>query len=155
MSKYVGVRHESGQQQVYWFEVPDELFAVTSIGTHVICDTKKGEMPGVIVHVIDGMNDAEAARIIGAKYFPLKRVIAVLSEFQLPDIHIPFEMETESAPEPDEIADRMREFYATGGFQNVIFNADGTLLDGYSAYLVAKMFDHESLLGLIMQVGRG
>ena len=48
---------------------------------------------------------------------------------------------------PEDIANRMKEFYDTGSFSKVIVKSGGQLVDGYDAILVAKMFGHDSILG--------
>lgn len=148
MSKYVGVRHGE-QKQVYWFEVPLSLQSIACIGASVTCDTRRGEMPGTIVKILEGLDKSEATRIVAQKYYPLSRLLTVQTEQKMSDIYIPFEMETGCTPQPEELADRVREFYATGGFSNVAFRPDGTLIDGYSAYMVAKMLGHDTLKGIV------
>lgn len=144
--KYVGVKHQPDNEIAYWFEVPCNLEEVVGVGKDVLCNTRRGDMTGYIVSVMDGVPENEAIKIIGNR-FPLKNIIAVSAEFKVPEIYVPWELEKE-LPEPEEILQRVNEFYEYGCFKiPVSFSDTGTLLDGYSAYLVAKMFGHETLKG--------
>lgn len=141
--KYVGVRHTQSNQ-LYWFSVPEELLDYIIAGTNVICDTRKGETEGVVERVLDGFSEGEVRQISDNRY-PFKSIIGALVDYGVSNIHIPWEMEA-SSPSPDEMCSRMREFYSTGAFKTrIVVATDGTLLDGYTAYLVAKMFGHDSL----------
>ena len=144
--KYVAVKHQPDNEMAYWFEVPQGLENVVSVGKDVICNTKHGDMPGRIVSIIDSVPLSEATRIIGNR-FPLKNVIAVAMEFELSEIYVPWDIER-ILVHPTEIAARVDELYEHGGFKVPIsFSSDGRLVEGYSAYLVAKMFEHETLKG--------
>lgn len=142
--KYVGVRHAPNQTSLYWFSVPEELLDYITVGTKVICDTRKGKTEGTVERVLDGFSEGEAKQISGNRY-PFKSVVGAMADYGVANIHIPWEMEA-STPSPDKICCRMGEFYSTGTFKTkIVIAADGTLLDGYTAYLVAKMFGHDSL----------
>ena len=144
--KYVAVKHQPDNEISYWFEVPYGLEDVVGVGKDVLCNTRRGDMTGYIVSIMDGVPEDVAVRIVGNR-FPLKNILAVSAEFKVSDIFIPWEL-TQEMPEPDEIAQRINEFYEYGSFRiPVSFTDTGTLLDGYSAYLVAKMFGHETLKG--------
>ena len=144
--KYVAVKHQPDNDISYWFEVPCNLEDAVAVGKDVLCNTRRGDMTGYIVSIMDGVPEDVAVRIIGNR-FPLKNILAVSAEFKVPDIFVPWEL-TQEIPEPDEIAQRINEFYEYGSFRiPVSFTDTGTLLDGYSAYLVAKMFGHETLKG--------
>lgn len=142
--RYVGVRHAPNQTSLYWFSVPEELLGFITANTKVICDTRKGEAEGTVERVLDGFSEGEVKQISGNRY-PLKSIVGALIDYGVSDIHIPWEMEA-SSPSPEKICSRMREFYSTGVFKTkIVVATDGTLLDGYTAYLVAKMFGHDSL----------
>lgn len=140
--KYVGVRHAPNQNSLYWFSVPEELLDYITVGTKVI--SRKGKTEGAVERVLDGFSEGEAKQISGNRY-PFKSVVGAMVDYVVANIHIPWEMEA-STPSPDKICCRMGEFYSTGAFKTkIVIAADGTLLDGYTAYLVAKMFGHDSL----------
>lgn len=147
--KYVAVRHKPQHTNVWWFSVPEELEDRVYVGAEVLCNARRGEASGKIEYIMDGIPQDEAEKIIG-NYFPLKSVLAVKVNYDMSNIHIPYEIAT-SNPSPDKIAKRITEFYGTGKFNTpVIFSADGNLRDGYTAYLVAKMFGHDTLRGFCL-----
>ena len=149
--KYVGVRHQRNQTVTYWFESPEELAPRIYIGCEVLCDTSRGHNLGTVVSIIDGVTEHEAKAIIG-NFFPLKKIIGVSIDVELNEIHIPWEMET-STPSPESIANQISAFYDCAKFSvPVIFTPDLNLYDGYTAYLVAKMFEHERLHGFCTAV---
>lgn len=142
--KYVGVKHKPEHENVFWFSVPESISDYVIVGTQVLCNTKKGENSGIVERVMEGVSQTEAVSIIG-DYFPLKNILAVKRNLELSDIHIPWDMH-QSTPSPEKIANRISELYHTGSFNTpVICSADNNLRDGYTAYLVAKMFGHETL----------
>lgn len=143
--KYVGVRHEQSQK-TYWFYVHPELAPYVQVGREVLCDTRHGNNLGTVVAILEGIEQNDAEKIIGA-HFPLKTIIGVSMDVALADIHIPWEME-EYSLSPDVIREQILAFYNDGRFSApVIFTQDFNLHDGYAPYLVAKMFDHETLHG--------
>lgn len=145
--KYVGVKHQPDQEQIYWFSVPDALEKMVFVGAKVWCNTRIGITTGKIVMIMDGFTEPDAKRIIG-DYFPLKQLAAVEREFEIAEIHIPWDMES-STPSPDKIAKRVSELYSTGSFNtDVSCSAEMNLEDGYTAYLVAKMFGHNTIKGV-------
>lgn len=144
--KYAGIRHKNNQTVTYWFEVPDELTPHVHIDSEVIADTRHGKNPGTVVALLEGITEREAASVIG-NHFPLRKIIGVFMDANIGSIHVPWDMAT-SAPEPDKIAAQIDSFYSNGSFSTpVIFTQDLNLHDGYTAYLVAKMFEHETLRG--------
>ena len=143
--KCVGVRHKPEHKNIFWFLVPEFLEPITQIGSQVICDTKKGETTGVVMSILEGIDFEEENIKNFFKDMTLKKVIATRTKFNLADIHIPLDMER-SSPSSDKIAKRVDEFYGTGSFKTpIICSPDGNLQDGYTAYLVAKMFGHDTL----------
>lgn len=143
--KYVGVRHKLNQTVTYWFEASDELAPHIHIGSEVLCNTSRGDNLGVVMSILEGVSEQQARAIIGN--FFLKKIIGVSIDAVLDDIHIPWEMET-NVPEPTVIAEQISAFYNDGKFTApVIFTQDMNLHDGYAAYLVARMFEHETLHG--------
>lgn len=144
--KYVAVKHKPTHTNVWWFSVPEELNDMVHVGAEVLCNTRKGSASGKIEAVMDGLSQSDAEKIIG-NHFPLKSLIAVSVDYDMDGIHIPYHIAS-SNPAPEKISQRMIEFYSAGKFNTpVIFSADGNLRDGYTAYLVAKMFGHDTLHG--------
>lgn len=145
--KYVAVQHNPGDTKVWWFAVPEKLESKVYIGAVVVCDTRKGKAKGGVVHIMEGIPQEKARSIIGDR-FPLKSIIAVYIDAPMEDIYIPMGF-LARYPSPNKIALRVAEFYDTGRFDTrVVFDQDGQLKDGYTAYLVAKMFGHDTLHGL-------
>lgn len=150
--KYVSVRHKPEHTNVWWFSVPTELSNKVTVGAEVLCNTKKGCSPGRIVSVLDNVGQADAEKIVG-NHFPLKSIFAVSVDLEMSRIHIPLDFMAAS-PSSYKIEKRVDEFYRCGKFDTpVIFTSDGTLRDGYTAYLVAKMFDHDTLRGFCISEG--
>lgn len=144
--KYVSVRHKPTHQNVWWFSVPAELENRVKVGSEVLCSTRKGTAPGRIVSILENVEQTDAEKIIG-DHFPLKPLIATSTDFDINEIHIPLEYEM-TTPDADKIKQRIKEFYSTGKFDTpIIFTPDGNLRDGYTAYLVARMFGHDTLRG--------
>lgn len=130
--KYVAIKHKPEHTNVWWFSVPEELEDKVYIGAEVLCITKKGKASGKIMYIMEGLPQKEAEKIIGK---------------HLDEIHIPMDFLTD-CPSSEKLAQRVTEFYATGKFDTpVIISPDGNLRDGYTAYLVAKMFEHDTLRG--------
>ena len=73
--------------------------------------------------------------------------IDAITCFELSKIHIPYDWNLASTnPSVDKISQRINEYYQSGRFKSVVLcHPDGTLRDGYTAYLVAKMFGHDTL----------
>lgn len=144
--KYAGIRHKNNQTVTYWFEVPEELTPHVRIDSEVIADTRQGKNPGTVVSLLEGVTEREAAAIIG-NHFPLRKIIGVSIDADITSVHVPFNMQA-SSPEPGEIAAQIESFYTNGSFSTpVIFTQNMNLHDGYTAYLVAKMFEHDTLRG--------
>ena len=65
----------------------------------------------------------------------------VYQHIPMEDIKIP-KYFASTIPQPEKIAARVREIKESGRFNTTVtINKDGLLTDGYTAYLVAKMFD--------------
>lgn len=143
--KYVGVRHKPEHTNLFWFYVPESLSHLISVGQRIVCDTRKGKTTGVVVQIIDGFIQAEATRIIG-DYFPLKPVVGLEMDFEIDEIHIPWDIQ-ECNPDPEDIAACIRRLYSGYQTAQISCTPDGNLHDGYPEYLVAKMFGHDTIRG--------
>lgn len=137
------VKHENCEK-IYWFEVPDHLVTDVTLGIHVLCDTARGKKYGTVVGSVVNAKDVQ----ISSATFPLRQIIAVAHDIALDSIKIPDYMKRAS-PSDNKIAKRFLEYYHTMKFDtNVVVKNDGTLEDGYSAYLVAKMLALPSISGI-------
>lgn len=138
--------------KVYWFEVPERLSDDVVTGVRVTCDTARGKKTGVVVDtaVLDPEQGREVLSSAGA-VLPLRQILSVEKDILMADIKIPDYMKR-SAPRDDKIAKRFLEYYHTMRFNtNVSIREDGTLVDGYSAYLVAKMLNLPFLSATVKQ----
>lgn len=145
------VKHSSCGK-VYWFEVPEQLAYDIVTGVRVTCDTARGKNAGVVVGtaVLDPKQGREALLSVGA-VLPLRQILSVEKDILMTDIKIPDYMKR-STPHDDKIAKRFLEYYHTMSFNtNVSIREDGTLVDGYSAYLVAKMLNLPFLSATVKQ----
>ena len=125
----------------YCFEVPEQFKDLIKEGVRVLCDTARGRLTGVVtIPTMSGPGAEEMARRAGA-YFPLKQIVGVKVFMAVEDITLPHYLRR-SIPNAAKLHKRMTEFAETGEFDTrVVVDQDGTLLDGYSAYLVCKMWD--------------
>ncbi len=147
--KYVGVQHEQYQGEyrdvVYWFVVIDDIADHVRINSRVICDTRRGKNDGRVVYILEGIPEEMAKSIIGERFFPLRQVVSVYMDVNLEDIFIPWETEV-AAPEVGEIARSITHYYVNGKFQAPVkLMPNMALCDGYTDYLAAKMFGHNTL----------
>ena len=53
-------------------------------------------MDGQDVKILDGISEADAAKIIPARLFPLKGIIAVARQYELKDVYVTMELEMEA-----------------------------------------------------------
>lgn len=144
--KYVGVKHEPEQNKIYWFEVPELLCSAVKIGSTVSCDTRRGNQEGTVISIIEGVEENKAQQTIGVR-FPLKKIVAVKVSLDIDKIHIPYDLQAYGWDLKD-IYETMEAYFAVGYFSGSIkFSINNDLIEGYSEYLVAKMFDHGVLEG--------
>ncbi len=136
----VSVKHPNGGQKEYWFEVPKEIASQVKKGRRVVCDTIRGRNVAVVTSdVISGENVEQMAVRLGA-HLPLKKIMRVAGLMPMSKIKVPMELAI-TKPSPEKIAKRVSEFYDHATFDtDVVVDQNGNLLDGYTAYLVSKMF---------------
>lgn len=141
----VAVGHKTGQEKRYWFEVPEKLVPLIKSGTKVLCNTRYGQQSGIAkTEVLSGDEVKQLAEIEGAK-FPLNQIVAVRQDVPMYGIKIGRYL-TGRLPSKSKMIERLDEFYDIGVFRTkVVIDDEGWLLDGYSAYLVAKMFGMNSI----------
>lgn len=135
------VQHSVEQSKKYCFSVPNQLLPHVKQGVHVICDTRRGNMPGIIASdVMSGeAADQEIDRILrecGAS-MPLKSISAVVENIDITNVSVPIRMEM-STPHKSKIDKRKRELKEFGCFHTNVRVENGILQDGYTAYLVSK-----------------
>lgn len=158
---------------LHWFPVPDCLSHLINIGSRVVYKSGNGEQKGIVVRLVAGFPPPDEPVLFddtshlgvfptisitaiidvcryGGDYCSLnpEGITGVFMDFEMSEIHIPWFMQS-STPTPGKIEKRIREFYDTGSFNTrIVCSADKTLKDGYTAYLVAKMFGHETIRGI-------
>lgn len=139
----IEVKHKEDHYKSYWFEVPAALANTIKKGDKVMCETCRGWQEGIAqtgVLLLSGGDIDHFIEAAGAR-LPLKRVIETRYKIPMKNIKIYPAMEA-TRPAADKIAKRIEELYKNGAFNTkVSLDLDGHLQDGYTAYLVAKMFD--------------
>lgn len=134
--KHALVRHNPGDKKMYWFYIHEDIEDEVYEGSEVLCTTKLGLSYGKVEYTTDKSN-------VNLK--SLKPIVAIKKTIAIPDIIVPYSFR-KSRPGTYKIERRISEFYDTGSFKtNIIVNSVGILKDGYTAYLVAKMFGLETL----------
>lgn len=148
--KAVMVKH-TNEGKVFWFEAPEPLCERIEPGIQVVCDTVKGRQYGFAVSAPMELDDVrETAAMCGAK-FPLRKILAVARPISMDNIKIPDYMKN-SPPSDQKIAKRLLEFYHTGQFRTFVsVRPDGTLIDGYTAYLVAKRMELDRIYAVFVK----
>lgn len=144
----VFVRLENKRE--YCFLLPPELIWFVKTGSHVLCDTSKGRIWGVVTHPpIGGTGAVEKAKRKGAT-FPLRQIVACRDyKYPVADIVLPHYLQR-SRPRAVKLERRMHEYIDKKQFNTKVkIAADGTLLDGYTAYLVCKMWDIKKISAVI------
>jgi len=142
---YAAIKHKPEQEKLYWFKVPDRLVKYVELESQVLCDTSVGKTLGTVKKIMSGFEDNDFLHFTDGK--EIKNILSVMVDFNIEDIHIPWDMQ-KSPPNKSKIAKRVGELYEHGRFYtSVTFTPDKRLIDGYSAYLVAKMFGHGRLYG--------
>lgn len=80
--------------------------------------------------------------------FPLRKIVATTVNIALDSIVIPNYM-VRSRPSDEKIAKRFMEYYHNKRFNtNVVVAENGVLVDGYTAYLVAKVLGLPYISGI-------
>ncbi|NBH76993.1 hypothetical protein D3Z52_02105 [Clostridiaceae bacterium] len=134
--------------KVYWFEVPDHLADKVKPNARVACDTARGRKCGVVVGSVVNDADVRELMIASGATFPLRKIVGTTCDVAVDSIVIPDYMKR-SRPSDDKIAKRFMEYYHTGKFStNVVVADNNVLMDGYTAYLVAKVLKLPYLSGI-------
>lgn len=134
--------------QVFWFGVPDRFVNDIHPGSRVACDTAWGQNLGVVVGSPLNEKDVKAIAIASGAKFPLRQIVAVATPVPMQDIKISKYMSC-TKPRDEKISKRFLEVYHNGEFNtSVVIGKDGVLVDGYSAYLVAKELGLDSIIAI-------
>lgn len=144
------VKLDGCDRKEYCFEVPDCLLPYIKKGTKVRCDTIRGNQLGTVtVSPMSGDGAKEIAKENGAR-FPLKKIIGAIVMVPISDIKVPSRV-ARSIPGAEKLRNRMLEFSQHGCFcTDVVISRNGTLLDGYTAYLVCKMWDIKAIRAVVL-----
>ena len=144
----VMVKH-TPKGKVFWFEAPEHLAGVITPGTRVACDTYRGLRYGTAVSAALDSSDVKDVMAASGAVEPLRQITNVARNVFLSNIKIPSHM-AHSRPSDEKIAKRFLELYHTGDFQtHIAVDKDLNLVDGYTAYLVAKKIGMEIISAII------
>lgn len=144
----VEVCHKCGGKS-FWFEVPDELVDMIHEGSSVVCSTKVGNSAGIAQTSVFSGDGIEVFAVQNGATLPLKSVIAVQMDYPVSDIKIGNHMK-KTRPAKKKLFERLTEYYKDETFYTrVSIDKRGYLVDGYSAYLVAKMFDIKEIPAVV------
>lgn len=131
--------------KVFWFQIPERLVGKLKPGSRVACRTARGRRYGTIVAADLEEQDVKEIMLASGATFPLAKIEATTKQILVSIIKIP-EYMARTKPSDEKIAKRFLEFYHTGQFNtNIALDDSGVLVDGYSAYLVAKWLGLPSL----------
>lgn len=139
--------------KVFWFEVPDRLTDAIHPGVQVVCATRNGRKYGTAVSAALNDDDVKGVMAASGATMPLRKIIDMVYAIPIDQIKISKYMAT-SKPSDEKIAKRFLEFYRTGDFNtNIVVTPDGTLVDGYTAYLVATVLNLDTIFAIIKRDG--
>lgn len=147
---FVQIEHPHNPDRRFWFEVPLGLRRWINVGDEVLCNTAKGLAGGRVIRLIDGASDDEFEEIFG--FFPTAEIVGVHSRVYLDQITIPTKF-IESIPAPEKIAKRVKELYSGEFKTRIEVDPYLKLKDGYTAYLVSKMFDFKWFPRCLISIG--
>lgn len=147
---YVALIQHPHNTQNYWFAVSNKMAEKIKPGMKVQCDTRFGMQPGTVIGGPMKSEDVMELMKTSGAVFPLKKIYDMeIREVNIATIHIP-SMFVKSPPSDEKLASRFLEWYHHGEFDTrILIDKDGTLQDGYSAYLVAKKLGLTSLCATV------
>ena len=148
--KCVGVKYK-GSNKIYYFSVPKVLEQYVGKRNKVECGNIENNTHGVVVDVREDMTDGEIKELTGGR--ELQKIRGVMYKANLSELALPSRVQG-SKPAVGKLTSRIEEYYKTGSFKaNVEFEVDGygriSLVDGYTAFLVARMFNRPFLYGIL------
>lgn len=140
-----------GNSKTYWFGVPRALERYVTQTDRVLCGSDEKNSWGVVVNVYRAATPSDITELTGGRELKMIRGIeyeASISEFSIP------RSVRNSRPSVEKLANRIKEYYRGGKFNtNVVFTIDSwgkmTLTDGFTAFLVARMFGEPELCGIL------
>lgn len=137
--------------QVFWFGIPEHLVNDVHPGSRVACDTARGRKFGVVVGSPLNEEDVKEVAIASGAVFPLRQISAVATKVPMQNIKIPGYM-ARANPRDEKISKRFLEVYHNGEFNtSIVVNKSGMLVDGYSAYLVAKKLGFDFITAICVE----
>lgn len=142
--KYCGVKH-GRNSKVYYFRIPPEYVGRVKIGSRVMCDTSIGNEIGKVVAITEAGGDGILKKTIDSDK-PIREIIGVCGDsVDIDNIKIPSRFLAVN-PSPSKLIRRVSEYKKYGGFTtSIVIASDGTLRDGYTAYLTAKFLGLKKL----------
>lgn len=151
----IGIVHpEDEEKTVYWFNASKSGANRLNIGDEVLCNTCKGNKVGIVKTIIVNLPIEDIIKITSG-IIPSRRIIGRVEKLKLEDIVIPFHWKN-TLPDPKKLMERVDEYYRCLSKDkpivfdtNISFSKSGVLKDGYSAFLVARMFGVKTLTGLV------
>lgn len=163
--RIVAVKHSHKKNaKEYWFNVPETVTCALQVGDTVYCDTCRGDSKGYITKIIetDETGGIESTKLIqeeredlnnfAIKLFfwcgtafeanPTKNIIGKKMKFNIEDIKISKDMRR-TRPRIEKLQEKLAEYYMNGrkALSPIIIKNSGILVDGYTTYLIHKMFD--------------
>lgn len=131
-----------------WHEVPESLAYKINKGDTLLCFHKNYEVTGKATTNVMHGDGIEELLGQSKSHFDDLKVLAKFEEFIMEDIKIP-DIFSSTYPSIEKINKRLEEYYDSGKFNTLVkLNHDNLMLDGYTAYLVARMFGEKTLLGI-------
>lgn len=135
--RFVKVKHPDCEKE-FIFGVPDNLIPFVRPGVGCECNTWKGIAPGTIVTECEELPPKEFKKRHPYSYYPPSNIKSINISVQPEDVRLPNYI---SPPNPKKLIKRLEEFSQEGKFKTrIIFTPDLVLKDGYTAYLVCKLY---------------
>lgn len=162
--RIIAVRHTRREgTKEYWFNVPENIACDLQIGDTVYCDTFQGISEGYVTKIIeeDETNGTNSIKLVEEKKNnvrtligefvhwscitidtnPTKSIIGKKVQYNLEDIKISKEMRR-TRPALEKLQNKIAMYYMNGrkALSPIIIKSSGELIDGYTTYLIHKMF---------------
>lgn len=163
--RIIAVRHTRREgTKEYWFNVPENITCDLQIGDTVYCDTFQGISEGYVTKIIeeDETNGINSIKVIEDKknnvrtlagefsYWgnvtfgidPTNNIVGKKAQYNLEDIKISKKMKR-TRPALEKLQNKLAIYYMNGrkALSPIVITSTGELVDGYTTYLIHKMFD--------------
>jgi len=147
----IQVKH-SPNDKAYTFNVPMKLIPVLKRNMCVTVKTRIGKSSGVTVsEIISGEAANEVIKVSGAS-LPLKSVVSLFRRIPLDSVIISDEF-AKTHPRSDTLMNCYEHYRKYKKFNgHIVVDENGVLIDGYTRYLVAKMFGHKNIRVIAMAI---